>query len=463
MICNGTWSTPRYRPAVHSKASIYIKQIIPHPDRIFLAFSGNEGKTVVHYREKGSDGAWASLVCDAESVVMDGLSEGLDYEFYLECKMGVSEIGYAKTGFVPGTVVNYLHPEDPKYSFSGQHLCTPSLLKHPDGYLLAAMDVFGRKTPQNLTLIFRSDDNGESWYHYSELFPCFWGTLFFHRGAVYMLAVSTEHGDLLIGRSDDGGKSFGVPTVLGRGSSRTEVPGWHKSGLPIVEHKGRLWIAVDYGAHKTGGYANCLLSVPVNAELLDAASWSITEPLCYEPTWQGAVTGDERGFLEGNAVVSPSGDICNFLRYSTDKGVPNYGLAGMLQGDAEAPERQLRFHKFVSFPGNLSKFDIRWDEASGHYFTIVSRVYDENNVKARNLLSLAASPDLEHWTVLCDLLDYSHTDAQYVGFQYVSFCFDGEDILYLSRTAFNGAKNYHDNNYITFHKICNFRSLIGGK
>lgn len=463
MNCSGKWSTPHYQPAVHSEAAVYIEQIIPYPHRIFLAFRGSEGETTVYYREKGSAGAWASARGESGHAVIDGLTEALDYEFYLKSKTGVSEVGYARTGAVPGTVVNYLHPEDPKYSFSGQHLCTPSLLRHPDGYLLASMDVFGRKTPQNLTLIFRSDDNGESWYHFSELFPCFWGTLFCHRGAVYMLAVSTEHGDLLIGRSDDGGKSFGVPTVLGRGSSRTEIPGWHKSALPVIAHKGRLWTAVDYGAHKTGGYANCLLSAPVDADLLDAASWSITEPLCFDPGWQGAVAGDERGFLEGNAVVSPSGDICNFLRYSTDKGIPNHGFAGILEGDIRQPEKQLRFRKFVPFPGNLSKFDIRWDEKSGQYFTIVSRIYDGNNVRARNLLSLAASPDLEHWTVLCDLLDYSHTDAQFVGFQYVSFCFDGEDILYLSRTAFNGARNYHDNNYITFHKIRNFRSLIGGK
>ncbi len=462
MNCNSTWSMPRYQPPV-CKNAIYIKQIIPSSQSVYLNFSGGCSKTTAFYRQKGSEEAWRTKLCEDECVELDCLTEGLDYEFYLADGISESAVGYARTGFVPGTVVNYLHADDPKYSFSGQYLCTPSLLKHPDGYLLASMDVFGRKTPQNLTLIFRSDDNGAHWYHYSELFPCFWGTLFYHRGDVYMLAVSTEHGDLLIGRSTDGGKTFGTPTVLGRGSCHTEVPGWHKSGMPIIEHKGRLWTAIDYGAHKTGGYANSLLSVAVDADLLDAASWSITDLLCYNPLWQGAVKGDARGFLEGNAVVSPSGDLCNFLRYSTDKGTPNHGFAGVLKGTAEDPKKQLTFHKFVPFPGNLSKFDIRKDEKTGMYFAIVSRIYDGNNVRARNLLSLITSPDLEEWTVLCDLLDYSAHDAQYVGFQYVSFCFDGDDILYLSRSAFNGAKSYHDNNYVTFHKICNFRSLIGGK
>jgi hypothetical protein len=69
------------------------------------------------------------------------------------------------------------------------------------------------------------------------------------------------------------------------------------------------------------------------------------------------------------------------------------------------------------------------------------------------------SPDLEHWSVACDLLDYRHHDPDTVGFQYVDFLFDGEDILFLCRTAINGANSFHDSNYSTFHRIRNFRDL----
>ena len=78
----------------------------------------------------------------------------------------------------------------------------------------------------------------------------------------------------------------------------------------------------------------------------------------------------------------------------------------------------------------------------------------------RNLLSLAYSKDLETWHVLEDLIDGTDYDPKNVGFQYVSFCFDGDDIVYLSRTAFNGAQNYHDNNYVTFHRVKNFRVFL---
>lgn len=461
MSCEMTWSSTRYSPAVPAKESIYIKQIIPCIDSIYIAFSSDEDKNTVFFRKKDSENEWRELACGCSCVTIPSLEEGCEYEFYIASDSFESELGYARAGYVPGTVVNYLHPDDKKYSFSGAHLCSPSLLIHPDGYLLASMDLYGRNTPQNLTLIFRSDDRGESWYHYCELFPCFWGTLFYHKGHVYMLSVSTEHGDILIGRSDDGGKSFGTPTVLARGSCRTEVAGWHKGAMPITEHEGRLWIGVDWGAHKAGGYASSLLSADAESDLLCQSSWTLTPPLCFDPSWKGAVAGDARGFLEGNAVVSPDGEILNILRYSTDKGEPNCCLAGVLSGDKTSPERQLRFKAFVSFPGNLSKFDIKRDKRTGYYFTILSRIHDKTKPRTRNLLSLAASCDLENWTVLLDLIDYRDSDDQLVGFQYVSFDFDGDDILYLCRTAFNGAKSYHDNNYVTFHTIKDFRSLIG--
>ena len=57
------------------------------------------------------------------------------------------------------------------------------------------MDLFEGGAPQNLTLLFGSSDNGETWEYISELFPCFWGKMFIYDGALYMTGVSTEYGD----------------------------------------------------------------------------------------------------------------------------------------------------------------------------------------------------------------------------------------------------------------------------
>ena len=85
--------------------------------------------------------------------------------------------------------------------------------------MLASMNLFANKHPQNLTLIFRSDDNGKSRHYISELMQCFWGKLFLHKGELYMLACPTEYGDLLIGKSTDGGRTFFSPVTLLRGSN----------------------------------------------------------------------------------------------------------------------------------------------------------------------------------------------------------------------------------------------------
>ena len=60
---------------------------------------------------------------------------------------------------------------------------------------------------------------------------------------------------------------------------------------------------------------------------------------------------------------------------------------------------------------------------------------------------------------MCDLHDHRNEDVAKVGFQYADFEFDGEDIIYLCRTAVNGAHSYHDSNYSTFHRIENFRKI----
>ena len=463
MKCNKYWSTKRYCPANIKANDIYINSVQPSESSIRLTWYGGKDSWTVNWREKGCKKEWKSLKAITPQAEIDGLAANVDYEFFVGSFDIKSPVGYARTGFVPGTVVNYLHPEDKKYAFSGQHLCTPCILKHPEGYLLASMDLFDSAAPQNLTIIFRSDDSGESWYHLTELFPCYWGTLFIHKGEVYMLSTSTEYGDLLIGKSQDGGKTWATPSVIARGSSHRIVPGWHKSSMPVIEHNGRLWCAVDYGSHCSGGHMSCLASVDAGADILDADNWTITDPLKYSSAWEGATKWDERGFIEGNAVVAPNGELYNILRYMSDQGIPSHGFVGMLKADANEPQRMLEFYKFIPFDGNLSKFDIKRDEKTGLYFTIFNRIKSNSRVGMRNTLSIAYSEDLEEWTVLDDLLDYSHLSYKEVGFQYVSFCFDEEDIIYLSRTAFNGAENFHDNNYVTFHRIEKFRNLVKTK
>ncbi|MBR2465887.1 MAG: hypothetical protein IKB38_03020 [Clostridia bacterium] len=52
---------------------------------------------------------------------------------------------------------------------------------------------------------------------------------------------------------------------------------------------------------------------------------------------------------------------------------------------------------------------------------------------------------------------FAYAPGDKVGFQYVDFEFDGDDVIFLCRTAINGAASYHDSNCQTFHRIKDFR------
>ncbi len=421
---------------------------------------GFAGDHTVSYRKYKSLKEETVLKVKDPRVSIEGLEEEQDYEFTLRRvgAGGQSETRVVRTGFVPGKVVNYLHPMDDQYAFSGKALCSPCIVRLPSGRLLASMDVFAGGAPQNLSLIFRSDDRGASWHYLTDLMPCFWGKMFVHRGVLYMLAMSTEYGDLLIGCSKDEGKSWSAPVRILPGGGLME-DGMHKAPMPVVEHNGRLYTAVDYGSWKRrGGHANGLLSIAVDDDLLVPENWCVTPFTAYDPGWPGASLGPTGGCIEGNAVVSPEGRICNYLRYNIAGANPSHGRAVILQGDNQNPEAALELDRIVDFEGGSnSKFTLRRDERTGRYYAIVNEVVDERTPGQRNVLSLAVSDDFYHWRIAKRLLDYRDASPKDVGFQYVDWIFDGEDILYLSRTAFNRARNFHDANYITFHVIEDFR------
>lgn len=457
-----SWSYSPYRQITGDKNQIYICRLEPSKTRVtveWLRPDGFNGDFRVCWRIKGGFET-AEVPVSATSYTIKGLSAAFDYEIYVTAGELRSAVRLVRPSDVAGKVVNYLHPEDTAYAFSGRYLSSPSIVRCANGDLLASMDVFGKFTPQNLTLIYRSEDNGKTWHYSCELFPCFWGKLFEHRGDIYMLANSNEYGDILIGRSKDNGHSFESPTVLFRSSCSRSEGGLHKNAVPVLEYRGRLWSSIEYGTWEKGGkFHFMMISANADSDLTDARNWCMTEPLVYDHNWPGAAVGLTRGAIEGNAVVSPDGRLCCMLRYEIAKCEPAFGLALLLSADPDQPEAAMKFEKFVGFTGNKSKFDIIRDPQSGRYYSIANRISSVECVNHRNLLSLYVSDDLENWRVLCDLMDYTDRDPREVGLQYVDFLYDGDDILFLCRQGYGGAHSFHDSNYITFHTIKNFRAL----
>src|SRR5690606_40080204 len=111
------------------------------------------------------------------------------------------------------------------------------------------------------------------------------------------------------------------------------------------------------------------------------------------------------------------------------------------------------------------KFDMKYDYVCQRYWSLVNYVPEEyRNMKQldriRNTVYLISSEDLVKWKLEQRVL--FHEDIEKHGFQYLSFLIEGDDIVAVCRTAFddsyNGASDYHNSNFITFHRITNFRN-----
>ena len=362
---------------------------------------------------------------------------------------------------VPGVVVDHIPAS------TGVFIGSPSICILPDGSYLASHDHFGpgsAEYQQAITSVFRSMDKGKSWKKISEINGQFWSNLFVHRDTVYIMGTWKHHGNLIIRRSGDSGKTWSEPAdsltgLLSRGE-------YHTAPMPMVIHKGRIWRAVENAKSFTTDwgrrYSAMVISAPVNADLLKSGSWTLSNQMEYDSSY---LEGNFRGWLEGNAVVTPDGNIVNILRVATkEKGRDMAAIVRISEdGEKAAFDPSSGFFDFI---GGARKFTIRFDEKTDRYWTICSMIgqgfKDMDAGSVRNTLVIKSSMDLRNWTVHTVLLN--HPDVKKHGFQYVDWQFDGKDIIYLSRTAYDdesgGANNYHDANYLTFHRINNFRKLI---
>lgn len=451
----------------------HIVRLAPYADFIELEWldKGFDGPHFLQYRPCRTDSAFAEIKAEDSVVRLEDLAGGTDYEIVLrrDTPGGAMTTRLARTGEVPGVIVNYLHPDDPVYAFSGRYLCTPSLVKLPSGRLVASMDVYAKDAPQNLSMLFYSEDGGANWRYLTQLFPCYWGKLFVHKEVLYLLSQSTEYGDLLIGASYDEGHTFTPPVRLFSGSCKPKGWGPHHQSMPILRHNGRLFTSCEYGGFQQGRrtHAAGVLSVSVDADLLSPESWELSDFLYYDESWKDAPTKRCLGMMEGSIVLGPDGTMYNIMRVNiAESGEPTYGKALLLRVDPDHPGRMPKFERFVDMPGACNaRFSVYRDPVTKKYVSIVNEIKpalypDGLPLRVRNVASLAVSENLLDWKVVRRLHDYSHLDTQYVGMQYIDLLIDGDDLFYLSRTALNGASNFHDTNYSTFHVLRNFRQYL---
>ena len=360
---------------------------------------------------------------------------------------------------VPGVVVN--HTPAARQQYNG----CPSIAVLPDGDYVASHSLFGPAATNTDSFVYRSGDRGQSWRRIAEVRGQIWSKLFVHRGDLYL--IGTDHcdryggrlnGKMVIRRSDDGGATWSEARDAASGLLSDE-DGYHTAAVALTEHRGRLWKAMEFSPEpdrKT--WQALVISAPVDADLLDRASWTFSKPLSHR--WSS------NQWIEGNVVVAPGGELYNVLRQDQSPerfatGDPERAVAVRISADGVHLDHDRR-DGYLVFPGANTKFTIDFDPTSGCYLALVNP--QDRPSDYRNRLVLSASHDLRRWQVVSELL--AHPDPVKHAFQYVDWVFDGDDIVYLSRTAYEdgegGAHRAHDANYTTFHRIPQFRTALAG-
>ena len=95
-----------------------------------------------------------------------------------------------------------MHFTELKYQDSATHtyLGSPSIVRLPNGDLLATHDYFGPGSPKSqdgmacLTSVYRSTDAGDTWSNVTHIVNAYWSSLVSLKDAVYLLGVSQEAG-----------------------------------------------------------------------------------------------------------------------------------------------------------------------------------------------------------------------------------------------------------------------------
>ena len=388
------------------------------------------------------------------------------------------------------------------------YLHDPSIVRLDSGEFLVSLNYHGPGSPRSvedeecLTSLYRSSDQGNSWSFLTYVNYCFAANLFVHGGSVYLLGMDRRFGSICIRRSDDGGNTWSrlapegsdPARIVGsaeealrtqsqricagrlfQGGPGEDPPNYHSTSMPVLESGGRIYRAFEDCAPKDwpGIHADSsirrmqafVISAPADADLLDPASWRMSNKLPYDAAYSSnwEVPPVKPGWLEGNVVESTAGSLWNIIRVNT---APVVDMAAVIRIHEEG--RRISFDPakdFIDLPGGMTKFVIRRDPETGLYCMLCNNNTDPRFPNQRNVLSLCASEDLIRWTLCKTLIEddsglpWEESIGQ-VAFQYPDWQFDGDDIIYVLRTAYGGAADYHDANRVTFHRLSNFRDFL---
>lgn len=444
---------PYIPPRKENQNAPYICRLAPFENGFEFEWLDNYGTETytLYYGIRDGEEKISQPVLDSV-VKVEGLLSDQEYELFIESESGRrSNVRLLRTGLVPkgSTVINYLHPQDSQYDFSGRYLASPSLALTKSGRLIAGMDLYAYKHAQNLMVLFYSDNDGTDWRYLTDLYPFYWGSLFYHHEVLYVLGLTTEYGDLQIACSKDDGITWSAPVTLFYGSNVfCMYSGVHRAPMHMVPYKGRLYTTCEYGNWANVGHLPRILSIDENADPMQPENWCCSDFLPFDGAWKEAsdkqIPDKQGDAIEENIVIGPDGNLYNYMRWRA-------GSMLKLRVNTEDIDKAPEFVAIVEAPVTNSMFRII--PVDGKYILISNRktpAMEVDHWRCRNVLSVSESTDLEHFELVKDLYNFEKEDPELIGFQYPAFLCENKQISLVVRSAFNHADSSHDTNYMLF-------------
>jgi hypothetical protein len=388
-------------------------------------------------------------------------------------------------------------------------LYTPSILALPNGRLLAANERGGAayNSGENFTRLYYSDDHGLSW-KLSATAKIWHGRLFSAGKSIYYLG---HRGDLQIMRSDDNGSTWSPQIQL------TQDHAWHQSACNVIHANGNIYLVMELVTQIPfqgwASFAPILMRAKETDDLTQSASWSYSNGIAMQNAIPGFKDNNPQleyfgvpfypmtypvineiapgrsmwpmGWGETNIAqikdpnhywFDPTGKTFHLLM-RTQTGTTNYAALLKITEKPDGsmqPSFQLapsgKKLVFIQLPGGHLRFHLLHDPKSNLFWLLSNQGTDSLTrpdklpperfdlaYNQRQRLVLHFSKNLLDW---CFAGVVAIAESDRASRHYASMDIDGDDLVILSRSGDANAKNAHEGNLITFHRIKNFRDLI---